>query len=99
MRAFLGYRSVVGFQRLEPLVHSLQVVAQPHTAHPGGGNREPALPELAGHAHLTEGRLLDPSVTMASSISCGTRFFNTGFLRLISCNANSPPWSYSSLNR
>jgi hypothetical protein len=24
---------------------------------------------------------------MASSISCGTRFFNTGFLRLISCNA------------
>jgi len=24
-----------------------------------------------------------------------TRFFNTGFLRLISCRANSPPWSYS----
>src|SRR5262249_16465452 len=33
------------------------------------------------------------SVTMAFSISCGTRFFNTGFLRLISCRANSPPWS------
>src|SRR5262249_42554956 len=39
--------------------HSLQVVAQPHTAHPGGGNRQPAPPELVGHADLTEGRLLD----------------------------------------
>ena len=27
------------------------------------------------------------SVAMASSISCDTRFFSTGFLRLISCNA------------
>src|SRR5262249_40952971 len=36
-----------------------QVVAQPHTAHAGGGNREPALPELVGNADLTEGRLLD----------------------------------------
>jgi hypothetical protein len=26
---------------------------------------------------------------MASSISCGTRFFSTGFLWLISCNASS----------
>src|SRR5262249_5441232 len=33
--------------------------AQPHTAHAGGGNREPALPELVGNADLTEGRLLD----------------------------------------
>jgi len=33
------------------------------------------------------------SATMASSMSCGTRFFNTGFLRLISCNASSPPLS------
>src|SRR6516164_4737354 len=45
--------------RNEPLVHSLQVVAQPHTAHAGGGDREPALPELVGNADLTEGRLLD----------------------------------------
>jgi hypothetical protein len=33
------------------------------------------------------------SATMASSMSCGTRFFSTGFLRLISCNATSPPLS------
>jgi hypothetical protein len=39
------------------------------------------------------------SATMASSISWGTRFFSTGFLRLISCNAGSPPLSYSSLKR
>src|SRR5262245_43534034 len=55
-QALLG---ALGFQRLEPLVHSLQVVAQPHTAHGGGGDREPALPELVGHADLTESRLLD----------------------------------------
>jgi len=30
------------------------------------------------------------SVTTTSSISCGTRFFKTGFLRLISCSASSP---------
>ena len=42
---------------------------------------------------------LTASATMASSISCGTRFFSTGFLRLISCNASSPPLSWSSLNR
>src|SRR5262245_15426991 len=55
-QALLG---ALGFQRLEPLVHRLQVVAQPHTAHAGGGNREPALPALIGNADLTEGRLLD----------------------------------------
>jgi hypothetical protein len=32
-------------------------------------------------------------------MSCGTRFFNTGFLRLISCKASSPPWSYSRSSR
>ena len=44
-QAFLG---ALGFQRLEPLVHRLQIVAQPHTSHAGGGNREPALPQLVG---------------------------------------------------
>ena len=33
------------------------------------------------------------SSTTASSISAATRFFSTGFLRLISCNASSPPVS------
>src|SRR5262245_60415117 len=46
-QALLG---ALGFQRLEPLVHRLQVVAQPHTAHAGGGNREPALPQFVGNA-------------------------------------------------
>src|SRR5207245_8991012 len=49
----------LGFQRLEPLVHRLQVVAQPHTAHAGRGDREPALSQLVGNADLTEGRLLN----------------------------------------
>src|SRR5215468_6986101 len=31
--------------------------------------------------------------TTACSISGAVRFFNTGLRRLISCNANSPPWS------
>ena len=55
-QAFLG---ALGFQRLEPLVHRLQVVAQPHTAHAGRGDREPALSQLVGNADLTEGRLLN----------------------------------------
>ena len=37
--------------------------------------------------------------TTAASISGATRFLRTGFLRLISCSASSPPLSYSSLNR
>jgi hypothetical protein len=49
----------LGFQRLEPLVHRLEVVAQPHTAHAGGGNRQPALPQFVGHAQLPECRLLE----------------------------------------
>src|SRR5262249_23826463 len=55
-QALLG---ALGFQRFEPFVHRLQVVAQPHTAHAGGGDREPALPQLVGNADLSEGRLLD----------------------------------------
>jgi len=87
-QALLGTR---GFQRLEPLVHSLQVVAQPHTAHACGGNCEPALPELVGNADLTEGRLLDRQHYDGILDLLRQRFLNTGFLRLISCRANSPP--------
>jgi hypothetical protein len=54
----------------------------PHTAHAGRGNREPALPQLVGNAHLTEGWLLNGQRYDAVLASCGTRFFNTGFLRL-----------------
>ena len=55
-QAFLG---ALGFQRLEPLVHGLQIVAQPHAAHAGGRDREPALPQFVGDADLAEGRLLN----------------------------------------
>ena len=34
-----------------------------------------------------------------SPVAFGVRFFRIGFRRLISCNANSPPLSYSSLKR
>jgi hypothetical protein len=37
--------------------------------------------------------------TTACSISGDVRFFRIDFLRLISCNASSPPLSYSSLKR
>jgi hypothetical protein len=53
---FLG---ALGFQRLEPFVHGLEVVAQPHAAHAGRRYRQPTLPQLVGHAHLAEGRLLN----------------------------------------
>jgi hypothetical protein len=33
------------------------------------------------------------SAVIASSMSCGTRFLQHGLLRLISCNASSPPAS------
>src|SRR5215831_7294461 len=36
------------------------------------------------------------SATTACSISTGVRFFRIGLRRLISCNASSPPLSYSS---
>ena len=36
---------------------------------------------------------VDRAGRLRRSISCGTRFFSTGFLRLISCNASSPPLS------
>src|SRR4029077_4103933 len=52
-------QGALGFQCLETLVHVLKVVTLPHTAHPGGRDRKPALPQLVGDAQLTEGGLLD----------------------------------------
>src|SRR5262249_4660272 len=43
----------------EALPHRLQFVAQPHAAHAGERDYEPALAQLVGHSHLAEGRLLD----------------------------------------
>ena len=49
----------LGFQRLKPLRHRLQVMALPDTTHPGRGHRQPALTKFVRHAHLTESRLLE----------------------------------------
>src|SRR6478736_8557483 len=49
----------LGFQRLEPLGHGLQIVALPHAAYAGGRNREPAFAQFVGDADLAEGRLLN----------------------------------------
>ena len=44
---------------LEPLLHGLEVVAQPHAAHAGGGDRHPSLLELVGDANLAESGLFN----------------------------------------
>jgi hypothetical protein len=85
-QAFLG---TLGFQRLEPLFHGLKIVPQPRATNPGGRDRKTTLFQLVGDADLTG--LLNGRHTPASSISCEMRFLSTGFLRLISCNARSPP--------
>jgi hypothetical protein len=48
----------LGFQRPQPLLHGLEVVALPHAAHPRRGDGEAAALELVGDAHLAEGGLL-----------------------------------------
>jgi len=49
----------LGFQRLEPLVHGLQIMALPHARHAGGRYRKPMFSQLVGDADLAEGRLLN----------------------------------------
>jgi hypothetical protein len=54
--ALLG---ALGFQRLEPFVHGLQIVAQPHAAHTGRRDHKPTFSQFVGNPDLTKGRLLD----------------------------------------
>ena len=89
-QAFLG---ALGLQRFEPLVHGLEVMTLPHAAHAGGRDREPALAQFVGDADLTEGRLLDGQRNDGIFDLLCDAIFSTGFLRLISCNASSPPLS------
>ena len=49
----------LGFQRLEPLVHGLQIVAQPHAAHAGRRDDKPALCQFVGNPDLAKSRLLN----------------------------------------
>ena len=55
-QAILG---ALGFQRFEPFVHGLQVVAQPHAPHAGGRDHKPVLAQFVGDAQLSECRLLE----------------------------------------
>ena len=49
----------LGLERLQPLLHGLQIVPQPHAAHAGRRDRVALLLQLVGDAHLAERRLLD----------------------------------------
>ena len=55
-QALLGH---LGLERLQPVLHGLQVVAQPNRAHPEGRDRQAALGQFVGDAHLAPGRLFD----------------------------------------
>src|ERR1700730_3493470 len=48
----------LGFQRLEPFLHRLEIMALPDAAHPGRGDRVAKFPHFVGDADLAEGRLL-----------------------------------------
>jgi hypothetical protein len=54
--ALLGH---FGFQRFKPFIHGLEIMAEPHAAHAGRGDRKSTFPQLVGNADLPEGRLLD----------------------------------------
>jgi len=49
----------LGLQRLQPLLHVLQVLALPHAPHPERRDRYVLLPQLIRDPHLAPGRLLD----------------------------------------
>jgi len=55
-QAVLGH---LCFQRLEPMLHGLQVVAQPDRADAEGGDRHSLLGERVGDSGLAPGRLVD----------------------------------------
>ena len=52
----------LGLERLEPLLHRLQIVALPHPAHAGRRDRMTALAHLVGDADLAEGGLFERQV-------------------------------------
>src|SRR4029077_8423472 len=83
-QAFLG---ALGLQRFEPLVHGLEVMT------PAGAHQHTRLRNSLATRTWPKAGCSMATATTASSISCATRFFSTGFLRLISCNASSPALS------
>jgi hypothetical protein len=49
----------LGLERLQPLLHRCQVVAQPDAAHPERRDRDAALEQLVRDPGLAPGRLVD----------------------------------------
>src|SRR5205814_6131603 len=89
----------LGFERFEAVLHRGQVVALPHAAHTGGRDRQQRRFSASETRTWPQAGCSIAIATTASSISGDVRFFRIGLRRLISCNASSPPLSYSSLNR
>ncbi len=54
--AVLGH---FGFQSFQPLLHRLQIMAQPNAADAGGRDSQPALSEFIGDTHLPKSWLFD----------------------------------------
>src|SRR6516225_7909135 len=78
-------------------LHRGQIVTLPHAPHARRRDRQPA--PLQRLRTWPQAGCSIASATTACSISTGVRFFRIGLRRLISCNASSPPLSYSSLKR
>src|SRR5439155_26321463 len=54
-----AFLRTLGLQRLEPLLHGLQIVPQPYAAHASRRDGVALLLELVGHPHLAARRLVD----------------------------------------
>src|SRR5690606_21976337 len=54
-----SFLRTLSLERLQPLLHGLQIVPEPHAAHAERRNGVPLLFELVGDPHLAEGRPLD----------------------------------------
>src|SRR5690606_31415249 len=83
----------LGLERLEALLHRLQIVPEPHAAHAERRNGVALFFEqLATHTWPKAGLSIAISTT-AFSIAGSTRFFSSGLRRVISASARSPPFS------
>ena len=81
----------LGFERLEPFLHGLQIMTLPDAAHPGRRYRLAEFAKLVGDADLAQAGWSSETSTMIASTSGGVRFFKIGLRRVSSCSANSPP--------
>jgi hypothetical protein len=61
----------LGFQRLQPFGHGVEVVADPDTAHAGGRDPEALLSQLVGHPGMPPGRLVQGELKDAPLDSLG----------------------------